>query len=124
MSYYIDDIIEEKIFLLQEEKYKLRTFESELLVRIEAQFGVEETLQDIRSIGGVTVVTALDSNFRQSDVAGDGTYLSHIKVKFHPKKDSTTAKTYIKDILLPSIRSSEIPGCKVIRIVGNPRKVS
>ena len=45
----IDDIIQEKLEQLHEEKYKLRTFEMELLVRIESEYGVEETLQYIRS---------------------------------------------------------------------------
>jgi len=115
----IDQIIDEKLELLQEEKYKLRIFQVEVLLRIESDFGVEETLQDIRSISGVTVVTALDSLFRKNT----GSYLSHIRIKFHPHKDSTTAKTYIKDFLLPSLRSNEIPGCKVIRVVTSPEQI-
>ena len=114
-----DKIIGEKLENLKEERYKLRTFQTELLLRIEAEFGVEETIQDIRSIGGVTVVTALDSLYRRDSQ----TYLSHVKVKFHPSKDSTTAKTYVKDILLPTLRSQEIPGCKVIRIVSQPQQI-
>ena len=82
----VDQIIEEKLQQLKEEKYKLRTFETELLIRIDSNFGVEETLQDIRSISGVTVVTALDSLFRKDS----GTYLSHIKVKYHPRSDAIT----------------------------------
>lgn len=116
----IDDIIEQKLFELQEEKYKLRIFETELLVRIEAEYGVEETLQDIRSISGVTVVTALDSIFRKDAKS----YLSHIKIKFHPRIDSVTGKKFAKDHLLPSIRSDEIPGCKVVRTVKQPVQVS
>jgi|GEM_PF-2659068 hypothetical protein len=124
MSYRVDDIIDEKIFLLQEEKYKLRIFSVELLVRISSEYGVEETLQDIRSITGVTVVTALDSLFRSTGGTGAGTYMSHIRIKFHPQKDSTTAKAYLKDALLPVIRGSEIPGCTVIRVVSLPQKVT
>ena len=116
----IDDIIQEKLEQLHEEKYKLRTFEMELLVRIESEYGVEETLQDIRSLGGVTVVTALDSLFRKDS----GSYLSHIKIKFHPRSDSITPKTFVKDHLLPMIRGNEIPGCKVIRTVKQPVQIS
>ncbi len=61
----LDQIIDDKLKELKEEKYKLRTFQTELLIRIESEYGVEETLQDIRSLGGVTVVTALDSLFRK-----------------------------------------------------------
>ena len=59
----LDKVIEETLESLQEERYKLRMYQLELLLKIESEFGVEETLQDIRSIGGVTVVTALDSLF-------------------------------------------------------------
>ncbi len=114
-----DQIIEEKLEKLHEEKYKLRTFQVEILLRIQSASGVEETLQDIRSIGGVTVVTAIDSLFRR----GLSSYLSKIKIKFHPQRDSTRAVTFVKDHLLPVIRSSEIPGCNVVRIVSAPIQI-
>ena len=103
----LDQIIDQKLQELREEKYKLRTFQTELLIRIDSEFGVEETLQDIRSISGVTVVTALD-----------------IRIKYHPRSDSVTGKTFMKDHLLPAIRSNEIPGCKVIRTVSQPEQIS
>ena len=115
----IDQIIEDKLELLQEEKYKLRIFQVELLLTIEAESGVEETLQDIRSIGGVTVVTALDSKFRKHL----SSYLSRIRIKFHPQKDSTTPTTFIENHLLPIIRSDEIPGTTVIRSVTRPEQI-
>ena len=115
----IDQIIEQKLEKLHEEKYKLRTFQVELLLKIQSESGVEETLQDIRPIGGVTVVTALDSLFRK----GLGSYLSKVKIKFHPQKDSTRAITFVKDHLLPVIRSSEIPGCTVVRVVSSPTQI-
>jgi len=116
----LDHIIEEKLEFLYEEKYKLRTFQVEILLKIQSDFGVEETLQDIRSIGGVTVVTALDSYFRK----GLGSYLSKIKIKFHPQKDSTRAITFVKDHMLPVIRGAEIPGCTVVRIMKSPSQIS
>jgi hypothetical protein len=82
----LDKIIDEKLQQLKEEKYKLRVFETEILLRIDSDYGVEETLQDIRSISGVTVVTALDSLFRKDS----GSYLSHVKIKYHPRSDSVT----------------------------------
>ena len=115
----IDQAIEEGLESLREERYKLRTFQVELLLKIQSESGVEETLQDIRSIGGVTVVTALDSLFRK----GLGSYLSKVKIKFHPQKDSTRAITFVKDHLLPVIRSSEIPGCTVIRVTSSPTQI-
>lgn len=116
----IDRVIEDKLELLQEEKYKLRIFQVELLLKIQSEFGVEETLQDIRSIGGVTVVTALDSLYRRNT----SSYLSRIRIKFHPQKDSTGPKTFIVDHLLPVIRSKEIPGCTVIRIATRPKHIA
>ena len=115
----IDQIIEEKLELLQEEKYKLRIFQVELLLKIQSESGVEETLQDIRSIGGVTVVTALDSLFRKNA----SSYLSRVRIKFHPQMDSTRPITFIRDHLLPIIRSAEIPGCGVVRVMTRPEQI-
>jgi hypothetical protein len=115
----IDQIIEDKLELLQEEKYKLRIFQVEVLLKIQSESGVEETLQDIRSIGGVTVVTALDSLYRKNL----SSYLSRIRIKFHPQSDLTRPNTFIKDHLLPIIRSGEIPGCTVIRVMTRPEQV-
>ena len=120
MNTLLDGVIDDALHSLREDKYKLRTFAMELLVRIDSEFGVEETLQDIRSISGVTVVTALDSLFRKDS----GTYLSHIKIKYHPRSDSVTGKTFMKDHLLPAIRSNEIPGSKVIRVVKQPVQIA
>lgn len=115
----IDRVIEENLEKLHEEKYKLRIFQVELLLKIDSEYGVEETLQDIRSIGGVTVVTALDSLFRKKL----GSYLSRVRIKFHPQKDSTRPTTFTEEHLLPIIRSSEIPGCSVHHIVGSPEQI-
>jgi len=119
MNCEIDNIIEEKLEQLREKKYKLRVFQVELLVRIDSDYGVDETLQDIRSIAGVTVVTALDSQYRRDSQ----TYLSHAKIKYHPRLDSVTAKRYLNDLLLPALRSQEIPGCKVIRVMTKPEQI-
>lgn len=116
----LDQIIAEKLEQLKEARYKLRTFAVEFLLRIDAEFGVEETLQDIRSLQGVTVVSALDSLFRKDS----GSYLSHVKIKFHPRSDSVTAQRFMQDSLLPSIRSSEIPGCKIVRVIQKPQQIN
>ena len=116
----VDQIIEETLRQIKEEKYKLRTFETILLIKIESEYGVEETLQDIRSISGVTVVTAMDSLFRKNS----GSYLSQVKIKFHPKRDSVTGKKFLEGHLLPTIRGEEIPGCKVVQTVSKPKQIS
>ena len=116
----IDDIIDQNLRQLREEKYKLRTFQTEILIRIDSEYGVEETLQDIRSISGVTVVTAMDSLFRKDSAS----YLSHIKIKFHPRSDSVTGQKFMKDHLLPTIRGNDIPGCKVIRVISKAEQIN
>ena len=114
-----DYIIENKLRVLQEEKYKLRIFAIEMHIKIDPDYGIEESLQGIRSITGVTVVTAMDSVYR----GASSSYLSHIKIKFHPRKDSTPEMKYLKRILLPHINSLDIPGVKVVRIVGKPEQI-
>ena len=108
----IDNTIEESLLALREEKYRLRMYQVKLTLQISSDYGVEETLQDIRSLPGVTIVTALNSLYRQ----GIGTYTSLVKVKFHPQLDSMSAQKYLTDILLPAIKSDKIiPGTKLIR---------
>ncbi len=107
----LDTIIEEGLHALKEEKYKLRTFQVSLLIRIDADYGVEETSQDIRSLPGVTVVTALDSQYRDRLREYD----TAIRVKFHPERDSTPGAVYVTKRLIPSINSSKIPGVRVVR---------
>jgi hypothetical protein len=107
----LDMIIDEKLYTLREEKYKLRTFQVSLLIRIDADFGIEETSQDIRSLPGVTVVTALSSQFLETQRE----YNSVIRVKFHPQKDSVSGVHYVEKKLIPAINSSKIPGVRVIR---------
>lgn len=117
----IDNIIEETLQVLKEEKYKLRMYQVELTLRISSANGVEETLQDIRSLSGVTVVTAINSTYGREK--SDEGYTSQIKVKFHPQSEVMTADRYLLDLFLPSLRSKKIiPGTKVIR-VGKPQKI-
>jgi hypothetical protein len=98
-------------YSLNEEEEKLRVFEVQLVVKIQRAAGIDDTLTDIRSIPGVTVVSSVES---QRSGAG---FVSTIKVKFHPSKEAMTAQTYVKQILIPAINSREIPGCIVMRYV-------
>jgi hypothetical protein len=108
----IDNTIEESLLALKEEKYKLRMYQVELTLQISSDYGVEETLQDIRSLPGVTVVTALNSAYRQAS----RNYTSLVRVKFHPQLDSMSAQKYLTDILLPAIKNdSIIPGTTLLR---------
>jgi len=116
----LDKIITEKLIILKEEKYKIRMFQTEFLLSIKSEYGVEESLQAIRAIDGVTIVTAVDSLFRKNS----GTYISKVRIKFHPKKESMGPDKYIDEILLPSIRGASVPGVEVLRKSPNIERVS
>ena len=119
MTPSLDNIIDFHLDLLKEEKYKLRIFKIEVILQIESQYGIEETLADIRSIPGVTIVTALQSQYNEFQKK----YTSRIRIKFHPNKDSMGAKYYIHKVMLPIIRSQEIPGCTVMRLASRPEQL-
>jgi hypothetical protein len=116
METYLDNLIDYHLDILKEERYKLRQFKIEVIISIQSEFGIEETLADIRSIPGVTIVTALDSEYNKSQKK----YLSHVRIKFHPRSEGIGAKYFIRKMLLPTIRSREIPGTTVVRMVGRP----
>ena len=119
METYLDNVIDYHLDLLKEEKYKLTQYKIELIVSIEASFGIEETLADIRSIPGVTIVTAMASDYNKAQ----SKYVSHIRIKFHPRNESMGAKYFIRKILLPTIRSREIPGATVVRLASRPEQI-
>jgi len=119
MEKYLDNLIDYHLDVLKEEKYHLRHFKVELIVSIDSQYGIEETLADIRSIPGVTIVTALESQYNEFQKK----YRSRIRIKFHPNKDSMGAKHYIHKVMLPIIRSREIPGTTVLRLASRPEQI-
>tara|TARA_R110002074_G_scaffold393839_1_gene580783 strand:- start:778 stop:1563 length:786 start_codon:yes stop_codon:yes gene_type:complete len=107
---YYDD--EEEYDLLNEAaEERLRVFEAELVIKIKRRATIDDTLADIRSIAGVTIVSSI-----QSQSSGDG-ITSTIKVKFHPAKEAMTGQTYVKQVLVPTINSREIPNCIVLRYI-------
>ena len=119
METYLDNVIDYHLDTLKEEKYKLRHFKVEVILSIESRYGIEETLADIRSIPGVTIVTALASEYNKFQ----GKHASRIRIKFHPRNDSVSSKYFIRKVLLPTIRSREIPGCTVIRLASRPEQI-
>ena len=106
-----DEYADEYDLLNEAEEEKLRIFEVELVIKIRRRAGIDDTLADIRSIPGVTIVSSL-----ASQRSGDG-FVSTIRVKFHPSKEAMTGQTYVKQILIPTINSREIPGCIVMRYI-------
>ena len=116
----MDQVIDTELELLKEEKYKIRLFQIEMVLGIDADYGVEDISQYLRAIPGITVVTILGSNYNKDSKA----YRSHIRFKFHPRKDAIGPSSYVKKVLLPDIRGGKIPGTKIIRIVNKPERIS
>ena len=116
----LDQVIDTELQLLREEKYKIRLFQIEIVLKIEAEYGVEETMQALRAIPGVTVVSVIGSTYGRDSKS----YNSRCKFKFHPKKESTGPSNYIKKVLLPYIRSHDVPGTKIVRILSKPERIS
>jgi len=116
----LDQVIDTELQLLREEKYKIRLFQVEIALDIKADFGVEETMQALRAIPGVTVVAVIGSTYGRNSES----YKSRCKFKFHPKKESTGPSNYIKKVLLPYIRSHDVPGTKIVRILTKPVRIS
>tara|TARA_R100000808_G_C2125895_1_gene136201 strand:+ start:259 stop:618 length:360 start_codon:yes stop_codon:yes gene_type:complete len=116
----MDQIIDTELEILKEEKYKIRLFQIEMILGIDAEYGVEDVSQHLRAIPGITVVTVLGSNYNKNN----RTYRSHVRFKFHPKKEAASPASYVKKVLLPAIRGSSIPGTKILRIVNKPERIS
>jgi len=118
----LDEITDYELNLLKEEigKYKIRLFQIEIVLNIDAEYGVEETMQALRAIPGVTVVSVIGSHYNKDR----STYSSRCRFKFHPKKESTGPTNYVKRVLLPRIRSNDVPGTKINRIAGKPERIS
>ena len=74
--------------------------------------GIEQKLNRIRAIEGVTVVSHDEP---QTMV---GREVIEARIKFHPESDALRPGTYVTQVLVPEINSSKlVPGVKVIDIV-------
>ena len=79
--------------------------------------GIEQKLNRIRAIDGVTVV-----GHAEGERMGDRNVIE-AKVKFHPESDSLRPASYVRQVLVPDINSSRIvPGVKVIEIISGTLK--
>lgn len=74
--------------------------------------GIEQKLNRIRAIQGVTVVGHSESK------EGTGINVIECRIKFHPESNAMRPGTYITRILVPSIDiSHHVPGVSVIRVI-------
>jgi hypothetical protein len=106
--------------LLYEDVDKTRLFRIEVKIRLNDAVGggIEQKLNRIRAIEGVTVVG-------HEMLPGTGAEVMSAKIKFHPPSNSTRPMTYVREKLVPEINSElpkHVPGAKVIEIVAGSLK--
>ena len=106
--------------LLYEDVDKTRLFRIEVKIRLNDAVGggIEQKLNRIRAIEGVTVVG-------HEMLPGSGAEVMSAKIKFHPPSNSTRPMTYVREKLVPEINSElpkHVPGAKVIEIVAGSLK--
>ena len=106
--------------LLYEDVDKTRLFRIEVKIRLNDAVGggIEQKLNRIRAIEGVTVVG-------HEMLPGTGAEIMSAKIKFHPPSNSTRPMTYVREKLVPEINSElpkHVPGAKVIEIVAGSLK--
>jgi len=100
--------------LIKEVEFETRLYQVNLKIQVDRDTGggIEQKLNRIRSIQGVTVVSHDDLS------AGAAKQVIEARIKFHPDSDALRPGTYITQILVPEINSSKlVPGVKVIDIV-------
>ena len=94
--------------------FETRLFQVNLRIQVDPGEGggIEQKLNRIRAIEGVTVVSH-DELQKQM-----GRQIIEARIKFHPESDALRPGTYVSQILVPEINSSKlVPGVKVIDIV-------
>ena len=106
--------------LLYEDVDKTRLFRIEVKIRLNDAVGggIEQKLNRIRAIEGVTVVG-------HEMLPGTGAEVMKAKIKFHPPSNSTRPMTYVREKLVPEINSElpkHVPGAKVIEVVAGSLK--
>jgi hypothetical protein len=103
-----------KSMLKEQVGFETRLFQVNLKLQLdpEAGGGVEQKLNRIRAIQGVTVVGHEEGEKLM------GRRVIEAKVKFHPESDALRPGTFITQVLVPEINSSKhVPGVKVIDVV-------
>ena len=106
--------------LLYEDVDKTRLFRIEVKIRLNDAVGggIEQKLNRIRAIEGVTVVG-------HEMLPGTGAEVMSAKIKFHPPSNSTRPMTYVREKLVHESNSGlpkHVPGAKVIQIVAGSLK--
>jgi hypothetical protein len=103
-----------KSMLKEQTGFETRLFQVNLRLQLdpEAGGGVEQKLNRIRAIQGVTVVG------HEEGEKVLGRRVIEAKVKFHPESDALRPGTFITQVLVPEINSSKhVPGVKVLDVI-------
>ena len=103
-----------KHVLKEQTGFETRLFQISLRLQIDkgAGGGIEQKLNRIRSIQGVTVV----GHEEGENIGGKSVIVA--RIKFHPASDSLRPYSYINQILVPDINSSKsVPGVRVMEII-------
>ena len=73
---------------------------------------IEQKLNRIRAIRGVTVVSHQESGVTK------GSDIIDARIKFHPESDAMRPGTYVTQVLIPVINNSRaVPGTRVINVM-------
>ena len=108
-----------KSLIMEQEAFETRLYQVNLKIQVDRDTGggIEQKLNRIRAIEGVTVVSHDDLS------QGRARQVIEARIKFHPDSDSIRPVTYVRQVLVPEINSSKlVPGVRVIDIVGGSLK--
>jgi len=100
--------------LIKEAEFETRLFQVNLKIQVDSEVGggIEQKLNRIRAIEGVTVVGHEDVDPLM------GKQVIEARIKFHPDSDALRPGTYVTQILVPEVNSSKyVPGVKVVEVV-------
>jgi len=100
--------------LQEQERFETFLYQVNLILKVDRNVGggLEQKLNRIRAIQGVTVIS-------HEDYAGTpGVDTIEAKVKFHPESDAMRPGTYVSRVLIPSIDlSNRVPGVSVVKAI-------
>jgi len=105
--------------IMEQEAFETRLYQVNLKIQVDRDTGggIEQKLNRIRAIEGVTVVGHDDLS------QGRARQVIEARIKFHPDSDSTRPETFVRQVLVPEINSSKlVPGVRVIDIVSGSLK--
>ena len=108
-----------KSLVMEQAEFETRLYQVNLKIQVDRDTGggIEQKLNRIRAIEGVTVVSHDDLS------QGRSRQVIEARIKFHPDSDSTRPETFVRQVLVPEINSSKlVPGVRVIDIVSGSLK--